>query len=137
MVPLGATSSGSTTRSVSSSKTVAGVYYDADPSPLQLRGRHDRPGLDDGHLRRRNAVPFDVAGDQQRQDRTITTSRASIATTGVSPSNIPPDASAIRLSAIDSCTSLAGRARRATACCLTSVILGVRRRLVGAPISRK
>src|SRR5262249_38264302 len=81
-------------------KTVAGNYYDADPSPLTYKADLSRPAIDDGHLRS-NAIrlawqatssdKFTMYHDEQGKFRDHW---------GIA-SNIPPDASAIQVEPVD------------------------------------
>jgi hypothetical protein len=77
-------------------KTVAGIYYDADPSPFRYAADLTRPGIDDGHIvSRAGRVAWQVSGkdkisvyhDDQNKYRNHW---------GIS-SVVPPDASGVQV----------------------------------------
>ena len=81
-------------------KTVAGVYYDADPSPLKYVADTNRPGLDDGHLR---SNAFRVTWQATGKDKIATyhDEQGKFRNHWGIASNVPPDASAIQVEPID------------------------------------
>ena len=81
-------------------KTVAGVYYDADPSPFKYTADTTRPGLDDGHLR---SNAFRVTWQATNKDKIATyhDEQAKYRNHWGIASNIPPDASAIQVEPTD------------------------------------
>src|SRR4051812_7643574 len=81
-------------------KTVAGVYYDADPSPFKYVADTSRPGIDDGHLRS-NAFRFTWQATGKDKIATYHDEQGKFRNHWGIASNIPPDASAIQVEPID------------------------------------
>jgi hypothetical protein len=81
-------------------KTVAGTYYDADPSPFRYEADLSRPGLDDGHLR---SNAFRVAWQATSKDKVTMyhDEQAKFRNHWGIAANIPPDASAIQVQPTD------------------------------------
>jgi hypothetical protein len=81
-------------------KTVAGIYYDADPSPFRYTPDTSRPGIDDGHLR---SNAFRVTWQATGKDKIATyhDEQAKFRDHWGISSTIPPDASAIQIQPID------------------------------------
>ena len=81
-------------------KTVAGVYYDSDPSPFKYVADQNRPGLDDGHLR---SNAFRVTWQATGKDKIATyhDEQGKFRNHWGIASNIPPDASAIQVEPTD------------------------------------
>ncbi|MBS1816880.1 MAG: TonB-dependent receptor [Acidobacteria bacterium] len=83
-----------------SSKTVAGVYYDADPSPFRYVADTSRPGIDDGHLRS-NAIRLTYQATSKDKIATYHDEQGKYRNHWGIASNVPPDASAIQVEPID------------------------------------
>ena len=83
-----------------SNKTVAGVYYDADPSPLKYVADTSRPGIDDGHLRS-NAFRLTWQATSKDKIASYHDEQGKYRNHWGIASNIPPDASAIQVEPID------------------------------------
>src|SRR3954447_21068231 len=71
-------------------KTVAGVYYDADPSPLKYVADTTRPGLDDGHLRS-NAIRLTWQATSKDKIATYHDEQGKFRNHWGIASNVPPD----------------------------------------------
>jgi hypothetical protein len=81
-------------------KTVAGIYYDADPSPFKYVADTNRPGLDDGHIRS-NAVRLTWQATSKDKIATYHDEQGKFRNHWGISSTVPPDASAIQVEPID------------------------------------
>ncbi|HUR32634.1 MAG TPA: carboxypeptidase regulatory-like domain-containing protein [Vicinamibacterales bacterium] len=81
-------------------KTVAGIYYDADPSPFRYVPDTTRPGIDDGHLR---SNAFRVTWQATSKDKIAAyhDEQGKFRDHWGISSTVPPDASAIQVEPID------------------------------------
>jgi hypothetical protein len=81
-------------------KTVAGIYYDADPSPFKYVPDTSRPGIDDGHLR---SNAFRVTWQATSKDKIASyhDEQGKFRDHWGISSTIPPNASAIQVEPID------------------------------------